>query len=80
MPHREALCWDGAMTEHSIDPAIADAVQAISNRFGVVGLEEMIEAARVELERAREALAQLAVDGGVDGGVEGDARGGDHQG
>jgi hypothetical protein len=64
------------MTEHSIDPAIAEAVQAISNRFGVLGLEEMIEAARVELERAREALALLDIDRGV----EDDARGRDDQG
>ncbi len=47
------------MTAHSIDPAIAEAVQAIANRFGVAGLEEMIEAARVELERARVALLAL---------------------
>jgi hypothetical protein len=53
------------MTEHSIDPAIAEAVQAISNRFGAVGLEEMIEVARDELERARAALAQLADVGDV---------------
>jgi hypothetical protein len=51
------------MTEHSIDPAISDAVQAISNRFGVVGLEEMIEAATVELARARAALEELAPGG-----------------
>jgi hypothetical protein len=48
------------MTEHIIDPAIAEAVQAISNRFGVTGLEEMIEAATDELARARAALADLA--------------------
>ena len=64
------------MTENSIDPAIAEAVQAISNRFGVLGLEEMIEAARVELERARAALAQLATEAGGDARVEGREHGG----
>jgi hypothetical protein len=50
------------MTEHGIDPAISEAVQGVSNRFGVGGLEEMIRAATEELARARAALAQLDVD------------------
>ena len=45
---------------HPIDPAISEAVQAVSNRFGVLGLEELIEAATVELARARAAYAELA--------------------
>ncbi|MCW2792798.1 MAG: hypothetical protein JWO76_1896 [Nocardioides sp.] len=48
------------MTEHAVDPAITEAVQAISNRFGAPGLEEMIEAATEELARARAALEELA--------------------
>lgn len=45
---------------HPIDPAITEAVQHISNRFGTAGLEEMIAAAGEELERSRAALAALA--------------------
>ena len=53
------------MTEHTIDPAIVDAVQSVSNRFGVTGLEELIAAATEELERARAAYAELrALDNG----------------
>ncbi len=50
-------------TDPAVDPAIAEAVQHISNRFGVPGLEEMIAAAKVELQRAREALAELGTEG-----------------
>ena len=48
------------MTEHTIDPAITEAVQAISYRFGAPGLEEMIAAATEELARARAALEELS--------------------
>lgn len=47
------------MTEHTIDPAIVEAVQGVTNRFGVTGLEELITAASEELERARAAYAEL---------------------
>ncbi|MFC4786871.1 hypothetical protein ACT8ZV_20515 [Nocardioides sp. MAHUQ-72] len=49
-------------SQHSIDPAITDAVQGVSNRFGVTGLEELIVAATKELARARAAYAELAPD------------------
>jgi hypothetical protein len=50
------------MTEHTVDPAITEAVQGIENRFGVAGLEELIAVATVELDRARAAYAELAPD------------------
>ncbi len=49
-------------SDPTVDPAIAEAVQAISNRFGVPGLEEMIAIAKIELQRARAALAELGSD------------------
>lgn len=48
------------MTEHTIDPAIIEAVQGVANRFGAAGLEELITEASRELEEARAALALLA--------------------
>jgi hypothetical protein len=51
------------MTEHTIDPAITEAVQGVANRFGVSGLEEMIEVATEELAVARAAYAELGPDG-----------------
>lgn len=50
------------MTEHTIDPAILEAVQSIAYRFGVEGLEEMIVHANAELDVARKAYAELAPD------------------
>ncbi len=50
------------MGEHSIDPAITDAVLGVSHRFGVVGLEQMIEVAGEELVGARAALEGLAAE------------------
>lgn len=48
-----------ASSEQAIDPAIVEAVQTVANRFGVVGLEELITEARRELGDARAALEQL---------------------
>jgi hypothetical protein len=48
-----------AMTEYKPDPIISDAVENISNRFGVQGLADLIALAREELERAEAALRQL---------------------
>jgi hypothetical protein len=45
---------------HPVDPAISDAVHGVSNRFGVQGLEVLIEVATDELERARTALEELS--------------------
>jgi len=51
--------------EHSseLDPAIAEAVDGVTNRFGAEGLEQMIGYAEKRLEEARTALDELA-DGG----------------
>ena len=50
--------------EHSasagIDPAVAEAVDGVANRFGVQGLEQMIGYAEKALADARAALAELA--------------------
>jgi len=48
--------------EHStpaLDPAIAEAVDGVTNRFGAEGLEQMIAYAEDRLTEAREALEQL---------------------
>ena len=47
------------MTEHTIDPAIIEAVQAVANRFGAPGLEDLITEAQRELGEVRAALAAL---------------------
>lgn len=49
--------------EHAVsdlDPAIAEAVDGVGDRFGVVGLEQMISYAEKALAVARKALAELA--------------------
>jgi hypothetical protein len=49
--------------EHSgtgLDPAIAEAVDGVTNRFGAEGLEQMIAYAETSLTTARAALAELA--------------------
>ena len=43
-----------------IDPAIAEAVDMVGNRFGAQGLEQMIGYAEDALSVARRALDQLA--------------------
>jgi len=48
------------MTEHPIDPAIVESVQAVANRFGAAGLEDLITEAQRELSAARAALEELA--------------------
>jgi hypothetical protein len=47
--------------EHSseLDPAIADAVDGVTNRFGAEGLEQMIAYAEKSLDEARAALEEL---------------------
>jgi hypothetical protein len=51
--------------EHSgdLDPAIAEAVDGVTNRFGAEGLEQMIAYAESSLADARAALAELAASG-----------------
>ncbi len=46
-------------SEQQVDPVIADAVENISNRFGVQGLADLIALARDELARAEDALKEL---------------------
>jgi hypothetical protein len=48
--------------EHAaeLDPAIAEAVDGVTNRFGAEGLEQMIAYAEKSLTEARAALEQLA--------------------
>ena len=49
--------------EHAVsdlDPAIAEAVDGVTNRFGAEGLEQMIAYAEESLTAARAALAELA--------------------
>ncbi len=48
--------------EHSsdLDPAIAEAVDGVTNRFGAEGLEQMIGYAEQRLAEARAALDELA--------------------
>jgi hypothetical protein len=49
--------------EHSgavLDPAIAEAVDGVTNRFGAEGLEQMISYAESSLATARAALEELA--------------------
>jgi hypothetical protein len=43
-----------------LDPAIAEAVDGVTNRFGAEGLEQMIAYADERLTEARAALAKLA--------------------
>lgn len=45
--------------EHDIEPEIAEAVQSVTNRYGVRGLEDLIALAQEELVVARKALAEL---------------------
>ena len=51
-----------AQPEHAseLDPAIAAAVDGVTNRFGTEGLEQMIAYAEESLEEARAALEELA--------------------
>lgn len=43
-----------------VDPLIADVVTQVTNRFGVEGLNEMIELAQINRERAEAAVQELA--------------------
>ena len=47
------------MTEHTIDPAIIEAVHSVAYRFGGPGLEDLITEAQRELGEVRAALAAL---------------------
>lgn len=50
------------MSDREIEPDITDAVQAVANRYGVSGLEDLIALAQEELVVARQALEELASD------------------
>jgi hypothetical protein len=55
----------GDQPEHAaeLDPAIAEAVDGVTNRFGAEGLEQMIAYAESSLTQARAALEQLGDTG-----------------
>lgn len=44
------------------DPFVIAAVVDVRNRFGVSGLEQMVELARAEIVLARQALQELVAD------------------
>ena len=50
------------MTDHEIEPDIADAVQGVANRYGADGLADLIAYAEEQLVIARRALEELAPD------------------
>jgi hypothetical protein len=50
----------GSADQAGLDPAIAEAVDGVTNRFGAEGLEQMIAYAETSLTDARAALRQLA--------------------
>ncbi len=52
------------MSDQTIEPDIADAVQHVANRYGAAGLETLIALAQEELEEARRAYAELGSDSG----------------
>ena len=47
------------MSDHTIEPDIAAAVQSVANRYGAAGLEDLIALAQEELVVARKALEEL---------------------
>jgi len=47
------------MAEQRYDPVIVEYVDAVANRFGASGLEDLIELASRELDIARAALEEL---------------------
>lgn len=47
------------MSDQTIEPDIAEAVDHVANRFGVGGLEDMIARAQQKLVEARAALDEL---------------------
>jgi hypothetical protein len=49
-------------TVPAVDPAIEEAVDGVTNRFGAEGLEQMIAYAESSLTKARAALEQLAAE------------------
>jgi hypothetical protein len=48
------------MSDHTIEPDIAEAVRSVANRYGAPGLEDLIALAQEELVVARRALEELA--------------------
>lgn len=48
------------MSDHIVEPDIAEAVHAVANRHGAVGLEALIALATDELVVARKAFEDLA--------------------
>ncbi|MGY2704388.1 MULTISPECIES: hypothetical protein [unclassified Nocardioides] len=50
------------MSDQTIEPDIADAVQHVANRYGAAGLEDLIARAQAALDEARRAYAELSPD------------------
>ncbi|QWF20950.1 hypothetical protein KM427_18600 [Nocardioides sp. LMS-CY] len=48
------------MTDREYEPEIVEAVQQVANRYGVGGLEDLIDLAQQELVVARSALEELS--------------------
>lgn len=48
------------VSEQEIDPIIVENVEHVRDRFGVVGLRQLIELAQQELATAEAALAELS--------------------
>ena len=46
--------------EREIDPAIVESVNEVTNRFGVDGLDQLIDLAQARRAEAQAALDQLA--------------------
>jgi len=48
------------VTEQEIDPIIVENVEHVRDRFGVLGLRQLIELAQTELAASEAALSQLS--------------------
>ena len=58
------------MSDPTIEPEIAEAVHQVANRYGVRGLEALIDLAQRQLVEARRALEELAPEVGPEMGSE----------
>jgi len=61
-PHGDAHHPVHDAVESRVDPAVAEAVHSVRDRFGASGLRDLISLAGYELELAEEALASLRTE------------------
>lgn len=61
-PHGDAHDPVHDEVESRVDPAVAEAVHSVRDRFGAHGLRDLIALARLELELAEQALASLRAE------------------